>query len=162
MLIERTESGDDGPVDFDDYNLAYVNWRLNQILGPDKKKEKRRLLKDAQKRIEARLERLLDEAESNALRGSVIGEQITGFFRGMFLGPKATKALQRAFELDPDNPRVALQRAISYYFTPSSFGGGFDKAEQEVRRARDLFNNEPADQAVAELGPHRHARLASA
>ena len=145
MLDGRVDAEDVGTIGFDDYNLAYVNWRLSQLLDPERKKEKRRLLKAAQKRIEERLERVPDEAESLALRGSAIGEQIGGFFRGMFLGPKATKSLNRAFELDPDGPRVALQRAISYYYTPKSFGGGLDRAEQEVRRARDLFDLEPAD-----------------
>lgn len=155
LLGERIDAGDDGAIGLDDYNLAYVNWRLGQILAAGDKadrKEQRRLLKDAQGRIEERLIRHPGEAESHALRGSVIGEQITGFFRGMFLGPKATKALDRAFELAPENPRVALQRAISYYYTPKSFGGGLDKAEQEVRRAGDLLDLEPADQSWPNWG----------
>jgi tetratricopeptide (TPR) repeat protein len=144
LLLERLDAEDCEAGWIDNYNLAYISWRICQLLGPDEKKQKRRLLKEAQRRIEERLEYEPDDAESHALRGSVIGEQIGGFFRGMFLGPKATKSLEKAFELDPDNPRVALQRAISYYFTPKTFGGGLDKAEQELRRARELFESETA------------------
>src|SRR5262249_14383322 len=52
---------------------------------------------------------------------------------------KAGMALDRAQKSDPENPRVALQKGISAYFTPSAFGGGLDKAERELIRAQELF-----------------------
>jgi tetratricopeptide (TPR) repeat protein len=143
--LETTIEAKGGPAGLDDYTLAYVGWRLCQILDPGEGKEKRRLLKEAQQRLEIRLERIPDDAEASALLGSVFGEQIDGFFGGMFLGPKAEKRLERALALAPQNPRVALQRAISHYFTPRTFGGGLDRAEAEARRAVTLFESEPAD-----------------
>ena len=139
----RAESVDPSPSDR--YLLAYLNWRIQQLPGMSKK-QKKIYLKEAQAQLELLLEARPDDAEAHALRGSSIGERITGGFSGMFLGPKASGALNRAYELGPDNPRVALQRGISYFFTPKTFGGGVEKAEAELRRARELFEGETAGQ----------------
>lgn len=129
----------------DRYNLAYLDWRIGQLLPAGSRKEKKALLKEAQKQLDSILGSFPDDAEAHALRGTTIGERITGMFGGMFLGPKATASLRRAAALEPDNPRVALLRGVAAYFTPRTFGGGFDEAERELRRACKLFEDEPAD-----------------
>ena len=129
----------------DRYNLAYIDWRTSQLLPHRAKKEKRKLLKRAQQQLDQLLETDSGNAEAHALHGSVIGEQITGMWSGMRLGRKSKKSLDRALELGPDNPRIALQRGISFFFTPKSFGGGLPKAEQELKRARNLFAREPSE-----------------
>ena len=128
----------------DRYNLAYLDWRTSQLLPHKSKKEKRELLKRAEEQLDQLLETESANAEAHALRGSVIGEQISGMWSGMRLGKKSTKSLNRALELGPDNPRIALQRGISFFFTPKSFGGGKPKAEKELRRALELFAREPS------------------
>ena len=60
---------------------------------------------------------------------------------GMTLGPKSNGLLDRAKELEPKNPRVWLVSGMSAMFTPKMFGGGTDKAEQELRKSLDLFDN---------------------
>jgi len=129
----------------DRYDLAYVTWRICQELAEDDKKERRKLLKDAQRELDLVLKAKPDDAEAHALRGSVIGDRIGGVFSGMSLGPKASKSLNRAFELDPKNPRVALQRGVSYFYTPKAFGGGPENALQELERAQQLFQAEEKD-----------------
>ena len=142
--LERRGSLNDNETSKEDhYNLAYLDWRISHVLPDNAKKEKRRLLKQAQRQLESILETDPSNAEVHALRGSAIGEQIGGMWSGMRLGRKARSGLDRALELEPDNPRVALQRGISFFFTPKTFGGGLPKAEQELRRARDLFAREP-------------------
>ncbi len=129
----------------DRYDLAYLDWRHSQLLPRKAKKERRLLLKRAQTMLEGLIEADPNNAEAHALHGSSIGEQITGMWSGIRLGRKATASLNRGFDLEPNNPRVALQRGISYFFTPKSFGGGLPKAEQELRRALALFKQEPKD-----------------
>ena len=141
---QHLESPDGDPNGGDRYRLAYLNWRIGQLLPEDKKKKKQ-LLKEAKKQLDLLLETAEEDAEAHALRGSVIGDRIEGMFGGMFLGPKASASLKRALDLAPENPRVALQRGVGHFFTPKTFGGGLERAEEELRRARDLFRKEPAD-----------------
>lgn len=130
------------------YAMAYAAWRLNHLLesheGKGGLKEGRPLLENAEVVLRALVEEHPEDAEAHALLGSVVGEQIgNSMWRGMRLGPKASGSLETAFGLAEGNPRVALQRGISFLFTPSLFGGGLDKAEAELRRAEALFQKEP-------------------
>ena len=82
-------------------------------------------------------------AESYALLASVYGMQIATAriqaLAGMRLGSRSSEWMDRAVKAAPDDPRVWLLRGISAYHTPSAFGGGMDKAEQDLRRALSLF-----------------------
>lgn len=130
------------------YDWAYTGWRYTQVLD-DKDKEARRTKKRKLKELHGRLERFLkaspDHPELLALFGSVLGDRISGPIAAMRLGSRAGKSLDQAFELAPENPRVALQRGVGYFFTPKSFGGGVDKADAELTRALELFADEADD-----------------
>ena len=145
-LQARVQSDGGSTRTSDRYLLAYVIWRLSQHLPENEKKEKKRLLKQAEKELKLVLDANPDDAEAYALRGTVIGDRIGGALSGMLLGPKASKSLERAYELAPENPRVALQRGVGFYFTPKTFGGGIEKAQQELTRAQELYVEEPAEQ----------------
>lgn len=138
-LRSRLEEGRSTPDDL--YTLAYVDWRLNQVLHASKSTEKQRgaLLSEALELLEDLVEERPD-AESLSLMGGVLGE-LAGLhpMRAMIFGPRASRALERAAELEPSNPRVLLQQGISYLFTPRAFGGSLEKAEEKLRRARVLF-----------------------
>ena len=123
----------------DRYLRAYAGWRLVQMDPNLSKKDKKKILKSARKDLDQFLKTEPDNVEGLALRGGVTGEMITGAFSGMTLGPKVGRDLDKALQLAPDNPRVALIRGVNFHFTPSTFGGGDDKAEAELRRARELF-----------------------
>ena len=124
------------------YTLPYVNWRLSFLVD---KKERKRVSRDAQRELLTLVERRPDDAEALALLGAAYGAQITGAWSGITLGPKASRAYDRAFELEPDNPRVALLRGIGAFFTSKSFGGGIARAEQNLRNAVSLFGREKPD-----------------
>ena len=80
-------------------------------------------------------------AETFALRASVLGVLIGtgGATAGMLLGPKAGDAMDRAAELGPRNPRVALLRGVSAFNTPGLWGGGMDKARTYLEQAIARF-----------------------
>lgn len=132
------------------YDWAYVGWRYTQVLD-DKDKDARRTKKRKLKELHGKLERFLKEEQEAqhpellALFGSVLGDRISGPIAAMRLGSRAGKSLDQAYELAPENPRVALQRGVGYFFTPKSFGGGVEKAEAELTRALELFAEQPAD-----------------
>jgi tetratricopeptide (TPR) repeat protein len=57
---------------------------------------------------------------------------------GMRLGSKSNAELDRAVAAGPNNPRVWLMRGIGAFNTPSTFGGGLDKAETYLKKALEL------------------------
>ncbi|MEM7356972.1 MAG: hypothetical protein AAF657_39525 [Acidobacteriota bacterium] len=149
-LLEQL-TGDAAPSVDQRYLLAYIDWRLAQLMmAAPKSQEKERLeiLEEAQQHLEALIEAAPEHAEGHALLGSILGLQIgDSAFRGMRLGPRSSAAIDRAHELAPENPRVALARGIGWLHTPKAFGGGVDKAAAELRRAEELFQQESPDKA---------------
>jgi tetratricopeptide (TPR) repeat protein len=104
-------------------------------------KDGARALLDQADALLARSAERLPLAETAALQSSVIGMQIgTGNpASGMWLGPKAGSAMDRALELGPRNPRVWLLRGMSAYNTPGMWGGGTEKAREYLTQAVALF-----------------------
>jgi len=80
--------------------------------------------------------------ETYGLLASVYGMQIASakvsMLAGMRLGPKSNATLDRAVAAGPNNPRVWVMRGIGAFNTPSTFGGGLDKAESYLKKALDL------------------------
>ncbi len=51
--------------------------------------------------------------------------------------------LDAAKTINPDNPRIYLERGIAKFYTPKMFGGGRKAAEPYFNKAKDLFAKEP-------------------
>ena len=65
-------------------------------------------------------------------------------------GPKATELLTQAIKLHPKNPRAYLLLGQFLLYTPSTYGGGKEKAKPVIEKSVQLFETfEPA----AELDP---------
>ena len=58
---------------------------------------------------------------------------------GAIYGPKSALTLQKAMQLDPNNPRPPYLLGQNTYFTPDMWGGGMEKARPHLEKARDLF-----------------------
>ncbi|HEY0160628.1 MAG TPA: hypothetical protein VGF28_25295 [Thermoanaerobaculia bacterium] len=117
------------------YTLAYVNRKLAFTKSADR----RALLAEAAALLEQN-----DDAESHALLGSVYGAMIgVEPARGPELGAKARRELAKALELAPHNPRVHLLLGTSAFHRPVEYGGGPAVAERHLRRAIELFQQEP-------------------
>lgn len=127
------------------YAIAYTAWRMAfipSIAG----RERDDMLDDAVARLDGILMGNPKDAEAQALLGGVYAAQIgRSSLKGMVLGWRVSATLDRAAELDPESPRVALQHGISAFHTPALFGGGLDKAERLLRHSLDLCAREPAD-----------------
>ncbi|HTS43415.1 MAG TPA: hypothetical protein VMH01_03390 [Puia sp.] len=57
-------------------------------------------------------------------------------------GQQASGYLQKATELDPDNPRIYYLKGQSIFNTPVSFGGGKENAKPLFEKSVDLFKKE--------------------
>ncbi|MGL5025955.1 MAG: hypothetical protein ACRC6P_08270 [Shewanella oncorhynchi] len=123
-----------------DYDKAYANYRLAisaNVMG--QKTLASSALTTAQTTLEA-LETSQANAESLALLSSVYGMQIAlDNSKGATLGMKSAKAIASAEQLEPQNPRVALVKAIAAYNTPAIFGGSMQNAKTLATTSIERF-----------------------
>lgn len=127
------------------YYRALALWRIASVdIGLEKTDDAKRALDEADRLLEQATAKS-PTADALALRSSVVGQMIGisgNPLSGMLLGPKASGFLDRAMELEPNNPRVWLISGMSAMFTPAMFGGGTDKAERDLRKAIERFDTE--------------------
>lgn len=90
----------------------------------------------------------------SALYGWKAGRQ---WHKAMFLGPKADRAMERAKELAPRNPRVVLLNAIGLYHKPGLFGGDKEKALEGFQRAARLAAQETVKDPLQPRWGHAEA-----
>lgn len=127
------------------YAIAYTAWRM-ATLSRVPEVERNGVLDDGVARLEAVIKANAEDAEALALLGGLYGLQIgRSPLKAIVLGSRVSGTLDRAAELAPNNPRVALQAGISAFHTPAGFGGGMNKAERLLRRSLELFSREPPD-----------------
>ncbi|GGP43545.1 tetratricopeptide repeat protein [Shewanella saliphila] len=124
-----------------DYEQAYAFYRLAitaNISG------QRKQTADSLNQAQSTLENLLSAqatADSQALLAAVYGMQIAlDNNKGAEYGMKTAALLQQATELEPNNPRVSLVKAINAFYTPSVFGGGLEKAQSFASQAITLYD----------------------
>jgi tetratricopeptide (TPR) repeat protein len=80
-----------------------------------------------------------NSSEAHRLEGELLGEMIPHVFMGgVRYGPSSSKQLDRAIELDPRNANAYAARGVNYFFTPSAFGGGHDKAIDLLKKAIEV------------------------
>ena len=132
------------------YYIALADCRIVNLLpgaGDENKEAASGHLKTAVEHLQEATRIDPEAAEAYALLSSAYGRQIgLSPVKSMFLGPKAGKAIRKAMELAPDNPRVVLSAAIGDFNTPRVFGGNKQRAMQGFRRAARLFALErPSD-----------------
>jgi tetratricopeptide (TPR) repeat protein len=79
-------------------------------------------------------------AETHALMSSIDGQMIAKDpSRAMELGIASQSSSNAALSLGRDNPRVWLLRGQGAIFTPPEYGGGLKQAEEQLKRAIELF-----------------------
>jgi len=80
-----------------------------------------------------------NSSEAHRLLGDLLGELIPHVFAGgMRYGPRSTKEIEKAIELDPRNANAFVARATNYFFTPGMFGGSKQKAVEMLEKAIEL------------------------
>lgn len=82
-----------------------------------------------------------NESELYMLQGFLYPSRINidPMNRGMQYMGEMNKALDKALELNPDNPRVYFLRASMTLHTPEAYGGGADKALPLFQAAEEKF-----------------------
>ncbi len=81
-----------------------------------------------------------DWAIVKAIKGGLLGYKIAlSPMKGMWLGSKSKKLLEKALKVDGQLPQAWYQRAMAYYQTPAAFGGDAEKAAEYFAKAVELF-----------------------
>jgi tetratricopeptide (TPR) repeat protein len=124
-----------------EYYLGYTDYQLGVVVHRMEKKKAVAYLDSAVEHLEKAIEKDNDSAEAHALLSSCYGIQISfSPLKGIWLGPKSGSEMEKAKELSPENPRVALLGAIGIYNTPALFGGGKEKGLDSLMKAARLFD----------------------
>lgn len=125
----------------DAYVSAFLEYRIGIAanVAQDRKLAKSSL-KRAAKILKKKLKVSPDSAAHLALLGNIYGMQIAlSPMKGMTLGPKANKLVERAIEIAPSDPNTLLSLGISRYNTPSIFGGNKTEALAALDQAIKAF-----------------------
>lgn len=123
------------------YYLGYIDYRMGVVIERLDEERANAYLDSAIEHLEAALEKDEHFAEANALLASCYGIKISfSPIKGIIYGPKSSRLIEKAKELAPANPRVALLDAIGIYNTPAIFGGGKEKGLQAMKRSAELFD----------------------
>ncbi|BDD09340.1 hypothetical protein FUAX_17720 [Fulvitalea axinellae] len=98
----------------------------------------------AQELMNGLKEKYPDNSEIMALQGFLYQAKLSikPASRGMFYGPKAERALEKAIELDENNPRAHYLLGRNLKNTPAFFGGGKTKALKEFKLAESAYEKE--------------------
>jgi tetratricopeptide (TPR) repeat protein len=78
-------------------------------------------------------------SDAHQLLGDLLSQLIPHVYGGgMRYGQRSINELDKAIELDPMNINAYVSRAISYYYTPDSFGGSKSKAFEMLKKAIEI------------------------
>ena len=125
------------------YYIGLADYRLISFYFSKQDKDKSKpFIDDGIDQFQQCLELKPDFAEAHCLLSSLYGNKIAvSPFSAMTLGPKAGKAMSKAMELAPGNPRNYLIQAWSAYYTPKMFGGSKEKAKKYFEQAIACFDS---------------------
>ncbi|MBZ0201662.1 MAG: hypothetical protein IT281_05880 [Ignavibacteria bacterium] len=73
---------------------------------------------------------------------------------------KSTEAKDKAYKLEPENPRYYLIDGYMTFYTPESFGGGVDKAQTMFEKSWEYFKTyKPKDETYPNWGNDQAAGM---
>ncbi len=126
------------------YYQGLINYKLAIFHIQKKERGKaKKLINDAIKILEASINLRDNFSESHALLGTLLGMKISFYpFLSPFLGYRSFSEFEIAINSDSKNPRNYLLRGITYFHTPSIFGGGISNAKNDFEYAIKLFEEE--------------------
>jgi len=136
------------------YYIAYCDYRLTTYAINQKNKEAvKKYLQDGFEQLEQCLDIKPEYADAWALISAMYGYKIALIpWSGILYGPKSSKAIATAKELEPNNPRIALIEGISAFHTPEQWGGGKERARELLIKSSELFRNDKPTSELPDWG----------
>ncbi len=133
--ISATETKEWLPLYYASFSYIMISFRETDNAKKDQ------YLDQAQKYLDKAMSIEPNESELFMLQGFLYPSRINidPINRGMALVGKMNAALDKALELNPDNPRVYYLRATMTNNMPEAFGGGAAKALPLYQKAAEKF-----------------------
>jgi tetratricopeptide (TPR) repeat protein len=116
----------------------------------------------AQENIDKAMELDPDESELYTLQGLLYQSRIMDDpqARGQIYSPKAAQALEKAIELNENNPRPYYLMGSNLFYTPEAYGGGLEAACPLLKTAKEKYENfVPADSISPNWGEEYNLQL---
>ena len=128
------------------YAASAASSLVNRLLEKDDLARKRTIVEHINYAID-QLRAALDQDEGFAdgwvMLAGVYGQKMTVRpLQAVTLGPKFSRAMSRAREVEPNNPRVVLMKATTDYNLPRIVGGNKERAVDDLQRTAGLFAEE--------------------
>jgi tetratricopeptide (TPR) repeat protein len=80
-----------------------------------------------------------DSAEYQRILGTLCGQMVSSSsLAGLKYGKCALDSVNKAIELDPKSSMAYLSHGVGNYYLPQAFGGGYDLAIKDFRKAIEL------------------------
>lgn len=117
---------------------------IGYCISVDRKKEAERTLVQAEEHIQVLLEYNNRNPRVHALQGAFYGYWLTLHpIKAPVYAKKSGSANEKAFQLDPNEPQVWLEKANIEYYKPAIFGGSKKEALPLYEKAVTLFEASP-------------------
>jgi len=122
--ISNSEKGEWLPLYYASFAYIMISFQETENAKKDQ------YLDQAQKYLDQAMTIEPNESELYMLQGFLYPSRITvdPMTRGMELMPEMNKSLDKALELNPDNPRAYYLRATMTFHMPEAYGGGAARA----------------------------------
>jgi len=133
--ISNIEKGEWLPLYYASFAYIMISFRETENAKKDQ------YLDQAQKYLDQAMAIDPNESELHMLQGFLYPSRINidPMTRGIALVAVMNKSLDKALELNPDNPRVFYLRATMTFHTPEAYGGGATKALPLFQVADEKF-----------------------
>lgn len=116
---------------------------IGNYLGNNKNDEAKKHLAFIQPIVEKMLEKNPQSSRFHALRGALYAFGINlNKYKAMYLGPKSQGHIEKAVELDSENPQAWVEKGNMLYYMPSMFGGDKQKGIAAYQKAIKLFEQQ--------------------
>ncbi len=125
------------------YDILLAQYGLiGYYLGHDKREQGVAQLERAEKYLE-KLDKLPShEVSAMLFRASFNAYHITlRPWRGIQLGPATGRLIDRALEMDPNNPRAHIEKGNMLFFAPAILGGSKTESIRYYSRAIELYED---------------------
>lgn len=123
-------------------HYGYVAW----LIGMDRHDRAKEYLDNGRDHLEE-LERYSGyRSIAESMRGAFLAYEIgMNRSKAVWLGPRSMKHINRAVELDAQNPIAWMEKGNAEYHMPRIFGGSYHKAAEYYQKAIRLFESNGSD-----------------